>query len=211
MNGFDSDDFPKNIPEKDYKKFYIIHTGTFNYVNNPDDFLSGLESAVRENPDLRKDMLFLHIGISIDYNLLNEAKKRGIEDIIIEKGYLVHKETVKFLLMSDLLLLVHSDFCLPGMIPLKIFEYLASKIPILAITPEGEASDLIERYNRGTVCKNEEIEKIKDAILFYYKKWKINKLDVKKEDIFQIPEELEKYSRRNLTKDLAHILDKIIN
>ncbi|NVM04407.1 MAG: glycosyltransferase [Candidatus Helarchaeota archaeon] len=210
MNGFDADDFPENITKKRDNKFYIIHSGTFNYLRNPGNFLSGLELAVIENPDLRNDALFLHIGISIDFDLKSEAEKRGIDDIIVEKGYINHKECIKLLLNGNLLLLVQSDFCSSGMIPAKIFEYLASNIPILAVVPDGEAADLIRRFNRGTICENKNIEKVKNSVLFYYNEWKKNKPEKTLETPLKIPEELKKYSRKSLANDLKNIFDKIV-
>ncbi|MFC1562821.1 glycosyltransferase [candidate division KSB1 bacterium] len=209
MNGFDTEDFPEKVPEKKHDKFRIIHSGTFNYVKNPTDFFSGLELAFKENSGLKNDVLFMHIGISIDYDLISEAKKRGLENIIIQKGYLEHKKSIKRLLTGDLLFFTHSDFCYTGMVSAKIFEYLASGIPILAVIPDGEAADLIKKYNSGSICKNKNIENIKNAIILYYEKWKKNKNNLIKDTNFQIPEELKQYSRKNQTKNLKNILEKL--
>ena len=211
MNGFDEEDFPKSIPVKTDDKFLIIHSGTLNYINDPSNFLNGLELAVRDNNQLRKDALFLHIGLSIDFDLKIEAKKRVIDNMIVEKGYVSHKDSVKFLLNADLLLFVLSNFCNSGVLSVKLFEYLASNIPILAIIPDGEAADLIRKYNKGTICENKNIKKIRNAILFYYEEWKRNKNKKTLETPFQIPEELKKYSRKSLTNDLKNIFDKMIN
>jgi len=211
MNGFDEEDFPKSIPVKTDNKFCIIHSGTLNYINDPVNFLNGLELAVKENNQLRKDLLFLHIGLSIGLDLKSEAKKRNIDDMIVEKGYVNHKDSVKSLLNADLLLFVLSDFCSSGVLSVKLFEYLATNVPILAVIPDGEAAVLIRKYNKGTICENKNIEKIKNTILFYYKDWKKNKHKKTLETTFQIPEELKKYSRKNLTNDLKNIFDKIVN
>jgi len=210
MNGFDEEDFPKSIPVKTDDKFLIIHSGTLNYINDPSNFLNGLELAVRDNNQLRKDALFLHIGLSIDFDLKIEAKKRVIDNMIVEKGYVNHKDSIKFLLNADLLLFVLSNFCNSGVLSVKLFEYLASNIPILAIIPDGEAADLIRKYNKGTICENKNIKKIKNAILFYYEEWKRNKNKKTLETPLQIPEELKKYSRKSLTNDLVNIFDKIL-
>ncbi len=208
-NGYDPEDFPEKIPEKDNNKFRIIHSGTINYLNNPDNFLSGLELAVKENPDLINDVSFMHVGMSVDYDLRGEAKKRSCNNIIVEKKYVEHKESVKLLFSADLLLIVHSDFCYSWVISTKIFEYLAAGKPILAVIPDGEASDLIKKYNSGIICGNKNIEKIKDAILYFYEKWKDNKILLDSNTIFQIPAELEQYSRKNLTKNLKDVLENL--
>jgi hypothetical protein len=48
----------------------------------------------------------------------------------------------------------------PGWLPSKIFEYLGCRIPILAITPEGEAADIIRRTDSGYVVTSEDHDAI---------------------------------------------------
>ena len=48
-----------------------------------------------------------------------------------------------------------------------------------------------------------------NSIAVYYEKWKSNKINLNKDAVFQVPAELEQYSRKNLAKKLKDILEKI--
>jgi glycosyltransferase involved in cell wall biosynthesis len=55
------------------------------------------------------------------------------------------------------------------LLPTKIFEYVASGRPILALAKNGLASDLIRESKSGVVLKNDDIPVIKDKLLEFIK------------------------------------------
>jgi len=90
-----------------------------------------------------------------------------------------------------------------GIITGKVFEYITSNRPILALVPKGsDLIEIIEGTNTGSVLEFNDTIKIKTTILELYKKYKKGDLSV---DAINI----EQYHRKNLTKKLAQILTKL--
>ena len=116
-------------------------------------------------------------------------------------SYLPHNQVISQQKSSRvLLLMVNNTPNSKGIITGKIFEYMASNRPILVIGPEdGDLAKIISATKSGVVCGYDSEVKLKEIILDLFN----NKL------IFN--PDFEKYSRRNLTKNLSIILDNHLN
>ena len=87
-----------------------------------------------------------------------------------------------------------------SIIPGKLFEYMVSERPIIAIGPEGsDFAEIIQNTNTGVFVKYDELEKLKATILNYYNLYLESKLQSHAIG-------LQPYSRRNLTQKLAKLL-----
>jgi glycosyltransferase involved in cell wall biosynthesis len=77
----------------------------------------------------------------------------------VQTGFLPHDEALKAMLTCDLLVLLINYYeGAEGMLTTKLFEYLGSGTPILALGPRGgEAEELITRYGAGAYFDNTEI------------------------------------------------------
>ena len=90
-----------------------------------------------------------------------------------------------------------------GFVPGKLFEYLASRKPILAVTREdGDSARIINETHSGSACDFEAKEKIKKALLFYYEKFKRNEPAIE-------GGEIKMYSRKSCCEKYAGILNEI--
>ena len=89
-----------------------------------------------------------------------------------------------------------------GIIPGKLFEYMASGRPILGIGPEGaDFRTILEETHTGTFFAYHEKEAIKSFLLKKYQEFQ--------EGILQShPVGLEKYSRKSLTGRLSEVILK---
>jgi hypothetical protein len=84
-----------------------------------------------------------------------------------------------------------------GILPGKLFEYLAAKRPVLAIGPEGwEAGDIIRVTGAGVVFGYDSGEEILHLLRDWFERYEKGSLQVD-------PAGIEKYSRRELTRKLA--------
>ena len=88
----------------------------------------------------------------------------------------------------------------------KIYEYLASGKTIIAVTPKGEAANLIIKHARGIVVPPDDDEAIAHHIKRSFVLWERGDLKV------SVPrwEGLETYERRSQTGVLADIFDQVI-
>ncbi len=209
FNGYDEDDFPGEVLKKENNGFRIIYAGTFNEIHSPAAFLDGLKNAVERDRNISDNIEFIHYGVSVGFSIRDEAEIMGIGNIVTEIGYVQHKELIKKILNANLLLLIQSEMCPGGMIPGKLFEYLASGIPILAIIPEGDAAELIRKHKSGVICSSDS-EKIGDEIIRFYNEWKRKRDTISGERKFVIRNEFEVYSRKNQASELAEVFEGIL-
>lgn len=124
-----------------------------------------------------------------------------LENYVNHLGYVSHKEALQEQRSSQVLLLIEIDSeetnCI---IPGKLFEYMVSERPILAIGPEHtDFKNIINETNTGTFFMYDEKEALKSQIEIYYNQFKQNTLQVNAIG-------LQKYSRKKLTEQLVESL-----
>lgn len=139
------------------KKLRLIYTGTF-YRNERDP--AELLKALRE---LEIEIEFVIAGRNDAF--VEDLKRFGLlESKVTYLGYLSYKDSLA--IQADGNVLVYLGNRVQNQVPGKIYEYLGSKKPILAIVqhPCDEAEDLVSKLRRGVVTVNQ-ASKIKEAIL----------------------------------------------
>jgi|TARA_B110000238_G_C16130773_1_gene441343 hypothetical protein len=201
-NGYDNEVLIEQTYSLD-KKFTLSHIGLLPTQSNPIVLWQVLKEILSENEEFAQDLQLNFIGNSSkqiidslkDFDLLNHAS-------IID--YVAHSEAIRLQKKSQvLLLLIPQVKGSEGIITGKVFEYITSNRPILALVPKGsDLIEIIEGTNTGSVLEFNDKIKLKTTILELYKKYKEGDLSV---DAINI----EQYHRKNLTKKLAQILTKL--
>ncbi len=201
-NGYDEDDLPEESTELS-KKFTLTHSGTLVRTRNPVSLWKALAELIAENKSLADDLEIILAG-KTDVSVYESLKNSGLEKFVSRKGYVSHEDAVKLLASSQLLLLVLNDTPnAKGILTGKLFEYLASRRPILAIGPEdGDAAAIIRECKAGVTVNFQSAGKIKQAIAEFYRQFKAGSAESKSEGI-------EKFSRKVLTEKLTEILNQI--
>ena len=205
-NGYD--DFGKiclnrdeNLSLRDHKSlpFTMSHIGIIGENRNPET----LWQAISELAD--KDLKIRLIG-QVDNSVIESTKRNNIEKLVEIVPYIPHNQVIEEQAKSDVLLLfVNNTPNAKGILTGKIFEYMASGRPILCIGPEdGDSARILSETQTGITVDFNDKEKIKSVILDYISKFQENQL------ITERKEAVEKYSRRNLTKEFVKILNGII-
>lgn len=202
QNGFDTDDFISIKPKK-FLKFTILYSGSIWPYRRPYYFISAISSWIKKYPEIRKDIMINFLGI-LDEETKSFIRKKNLEDIVSLTGYLSHKESISLLLGADVLLLTINgggESILTG----KIFEYLASGKPILALIPPlGVAADLLIKEGRGEfIVEPRDVESIENKIMSLYIKYKNGCLPIYPID------NLEVYTRREATKKLSLLFNTL--
>ena len=196
-NGFDSEINENAVLDS---KFTLSHIGSLLSERNPENLWKVLNEIKQENKDFAHDLQLKLVG-TVSQAVVNSINAYHLEDNLMLKGYVTHKEANQFQRSSQVLLLIEIDSeKTKGIIPGKLFEYLAAKRPIIAIGPKDwDVNGILKATSSGNYFSYKDHDNLKSKILISYKEYKVDNLKIDSNNI-------EKYSRRNLTEDLANLL-----
>lgn len=152
FNGFDETDFqhishqPQNV-NGDQLRFRLVYTGTLWNLTTVEPLVRAIVQLHTDMPELldRLELVFVGRKTPEQIELLERIKRTRCR--IVLRDYCDHSEALKLMAGADALCLLLSG--VPGaerVAPAKLFEYLALRKPILAITPEGETSAIVRRF-----------------------------------------------------------------
>lgn len=196
-NGYD-DTFTEKIPLS--PSFLLSHIGSLLSERNPETLWKVLGEMIQENTDFRKDLRICLAG-KVSEEVFASIDKYGLSSFLEYKGYLSHTEALTLQHTSQLLLLLEINHPkTEGIIPGKLFEYMASQRPILALGyQQWDVKDIISQTQTGTTLSVTDANAIKQAINHYYTLYKDNKLHSQLVSI-------ESYHRKALTQKLSKII-----
>lgn len=182
------------------EKFTLAHIGSFLSQRNPRILWKCLKEIIKENPSFKADFQLKLIG-AVSQEVLETIKEFRLDSYVNNLGYVSHKEAVSHQRSSQVLLLIEINSELTkSIIPGKLFEYMVSERPILALGPENsDFESIIKTTNTGVFHQYDEYDELKQTILTFYEKYKTNSLQVHAVG-------LQQYSRKYLTKQLAEVI-----
>lgn len=203
-NGFDADDMDVQEVVRD-TKFSISHIGTL----PPSVNLKGLWQVLADLSDSLPGF-----GNNLDIKLIGKVDNSVTDDILAFNlanqftriEYVTHDKAALLMKQSAILLLaINKDSPnAKGILTGKFFEYLASGRPILAIGPsDGDLARILKESEAGFISEYDNLEQIKKIVLMHYEKYLNN-------DLKNSPKGIDKYSRKNLTAELAGVLNKMM-
>jgi glycosyltransferase involved in cell wall biosynthesis len=198
-NGYDIEHVEKKPLDN---KFTLAHIGSFLSERNPRILWQVLQELITENETFKNDFQLKLIG-AISQEVLDTISEFKLTDYVLNLGYVSHQEALKHQRKSQVLLLIeiNSDET-KSIIPGKLFEYMISERPIIAIGPKGsDFSEIITATNTGVFFTYDEKEKLKASLLNFYKEYKNQNLKVHAVG-------LEQYSRKSLTEQLVKVLNR---
>ncbi|WP_370444339.1 glycosyltransferase family 4 protein [Aquimarina sp. AU58] len=201
-NGYDKESIPETVLDT---TFTISHIGSLLSGRNPKNLWKALYDLIEENKAFSEAFRLQLVGAVSD-DVLSSIREAGLSDFLELKGYVPHIDAIQIQRSSQVLLLIEIDSkdtrCI---IPGKLFEYMVSTRPIIAIGPKGaDVSRLISETNSGTFFEYQEYEKIKAQILEYF-------VQFQKGTLASHVIGVGKYSRRELTKVMANTIKGIVD
>ncbi len=164
-NGFDADDvyqasgaaqFPTQDyfvePGEDHESYKLSYVGTLWNLTSVEPIVRAVQLLSQQAPELaaRLELHFAGRRTGPQDELLNQLD--GLPCRVIRQPYVAHDEAVRLMQSSDGLCLLLADLPDAGrVVPGKLFEYMAVRKPIFAVTPPGEAADLLRDFPLGYV------------------------------------------------------------
>lgn len=201
-NGYDAEDFEHEPPEIS-KKFKISHIGTFAKDRDPETLWKVLRDLCQEDPVFESSLSIQLVGRTDDM-VLASVGNHNLSSYLETARYIEHEKAILEMESSSLLLLlINKDIeNAGGRIAGKVFEYLASRRPILCLSPiKGDSAQIIKETNGGTVLDYEDYSGIRSVILNHYHLFLSGNKQSENSNF-------EQYSRRNLSKKLAKFLQE---
>ena len=198
-NGYDTEQVEKQTLDA---KFSLAHIGSFLSERNPAILWESLMELVKEITDFKSHLEIKLIG-AVSQEVLETITQFGLNPYLNNLGYVSHAEAIAHQQKSQVLLLIEiNSEDTKSIIPGKLFEYMVSGRPIIAIGPkDSDFAEIITNTNTGVFFDYSEKIKLKRVILDFYYQFLQGKLQSNAVG-------LQQYSRKNLTKDLVQLINK---
>lgn len=229
-NGFDPADFSGPAPARDDGAFRIVHTG---YLHTADGLrlrkirplrkvlggrytdvdiltrshvylLEAIGRLLADDPALAST-LELHLA-----GVLTPEDRRvaAASPVVRMPGYLDHGASVALVRSADLLFLPMQ--ALPpgvraGLVPGKTYEYLASRRPILAAMPEGDARDLLREAGSPFVAAPADVDAMTRILTEQLERWRRGDPGPEPR-----PEVVARYERPAQARQLAELFNELL-
>lgn len=209
LNGFDCDDIPQDTVS--FSKFTITYTGFFYGAQSPETFVKALERIVKTDLIPAEQLRFLWAGRDAPW-VRAMFRDAGIDRIVTYLGLVPKAEADALLYRSHLLFFllgenerVSQTRILTG----KIFPYLASGQPILALVPHGDAEKLIDEYSDDSVIITpDSVDDVVSGIVNAYHRWRTG---VTRQPLSDRTREFRRrFNYRERTRELAAVFDSLI-
>ncbi len=198
-NGFDAEDMPVGFHEfrgQDYP-LHIVYTGVIDAIRDPRSFLKAMKAVFGQTSG---EIILTFVGRVSESIVKWTTADSWLNTHVEFVGYVPHKQVFDFYGRAHLLLLIlTSTKNAKGNIPGKMFEYMATKKPVLALgDPEGDAATILHEAGSGKVFAHEDSK----GIIDFLKEFKENKFTFH-------TRHLDRFERKTLTRKLVAILDGI--
>ena len=202
-NGFEE---VKQEIEKDKEYFHITYSGGLEMLRNPLSLWKAINDLSKSNSSFKNDLKLNFYGSLAD-DVKQTIVDEGLNSNLVVHGYVSHQESLDAINKANVLLLTNFDnVASKGIIPGKLFEYMATGNPILAVGPnDADVEKILLKTKAGEYFNHQEVEKIKSTILNIYNQWLVNP----KSKFMTNENEVQQFNRKNLTKKLAEIIHTI--
>jgi glycosyltransferase involved in cell wall biosynthesis len=202
-NGFDEKDFAGHdaYGGSDPDTIRIVYTGVWRPGYGPDDLYAAVRLLQqRGQPGLAR------LNIVTAGFAPGKAREYGIEANVTEHGRVPHATAIGMMLNATALYLpVSKGVYEVASIPGKLFEYFGSDRPILASAhPDSEVAQALARVGGCLRLEPGDVEGLARALASLCEQGSAATFSARH------PEQLRRYTRAGLTKQLAAALDEVV-
>jgi hypothetical protein len=165
-------------------------------------FLKGLRLLLDKHQRLKGRIKVRFIG-SLQRENAELIREFGLESTVRSFNYIPHRECLKMVMESDsLLYIICQSSVYQYAITSKLYEYLRSKKPVLALVPEGDAKKILVKSGLAVPASPDDPEDIADTIFELYRKWENNSLKLEPDNNY-----IGEFEYNNLARQLAGVFD----
>lgn len=198
-NGYDESDFQQIVEPDGF--FNITHTGLFAADGNPETLWKVLADICRSDSEFKRLLRIRLVG-KTDKEISESVIAFGLAENMRNLGYQTHLVATREQMSASVLLLPQrKEPEYKAVLTGKIFEYLASGHPILAIgMTECAMADVIKETGSGEMLDWNDYGGIRKFIGTCWEKFK-------SDDLEQDTANISQYSRRELTSRMARLME----
>ena len=198
-NGYDPDDFPRQLPDPPTDRFVITYAGTVYKLTSPRGFLAGVKLLHAREPELARflEVRFMGRIVETERDAFEGTERLGVRCV----GF-VDKDRVALEQGAS-----HMTLCLQDDIPgneriyqAKIFELMYLGRPVLTLAPEGALKALVERHRLGPVISPRDAEAIAAFLTRTLRAWRTGQFSARSEAV-----DTERYDRRAQAGEFAQV------
>lgn len=203
-NGYDEGDFDRGLkPQTD--KFRMRYVGNLFSNQNVAALWKAIAELRAENSEFKTDFELELIG-KADSAISESITANGLDNCTKYVSFIPHQEAIARMQTSSLLLSVIPEVANNKLIITgKIFEYMGAGRPIFLIGPtDCDAAVVVADSQSGSIHDYKEKDKMKASLLHYYQLYQSGNKSESGNNI-------EAYSRKQLTGKLASILNRLTN
>jgi len=209
-NGYDETDFATEHEHETslhpHERFTLVYTGTLWNLTSVAPVVEAVERLSQVHPQLAANLELVFVGrkTAAQRELLKRLSQTPC--LLRDADYCEHHQAVELMQSADALCLLLSD--LPGadrVAPAKLFEYLATGRPILAVTPKGETTDLVRSFQPEGHFAPSDAAGIAGWLERRLVEWSPRPVQPRP----PLAEGVTRFSRRNLAGRLAEILNRV--
>ncbi len=199
-NGYDPADIPQDFAPrlKAVNQLHLIYTGIIDAIRNPLPLMQALKA---EFEAAGEEVSWTFVGKVSEQVQQQVQADSWLQSHIHFAGYVPHQQVFDFYAKADALVLILTDTKnAKGNIPGKLFEYLATGLPVLALgDPQGDSSEILSQAGAGAVLSHGDQPAMRQALRRLFQTAGAQ----------QAVGSLEAYSRKTGSKQVAALLDRI--
>lgn len=195
-NGYDPEDFD-GVEPIEFDRFTLAYTGTLFMQRSPDNLLAALRGLLDSHPGLA-DNLQVIFRTKFKPEHIASIHQLGLQDVVHNWGLGSYREALQLQKSADALLVLEGEA--PNseiMLTQKIFEYLATGKPVVAVCPPGALADLVRRTSAGVVISPHNIFRLKEVLHELF----LGRLNFNRDEQL-----IATFHRREQTRQLAQVL-----
>lgn len=171
-NGFDSDKLDRSVKAVTRTApddtLVLCHTGSLYQARDPRPLLRALAMVLTDG-SLPRTAFRLQLvgGAGGEFDTAGEVARLGLTESVEFVPPVSHGESLGYLRAADVLLVVQPDTAVQ--VPVKLYEYLWARKPILALASPGAVADLIVEGRIGVVTRADDEHAIAEALRAFYR------------------------------------------
>jgi glycosyltransferase involved in cell wall biosynthesis len=208
-NGYDEADFAdlRLPPPSPGTRLRIVHAGSINaQFRDPRPLFEALARLARDGRIAASEIEMRFVGAGAfgdDPAVRSAIAAAGLSASVAVLPRVPYDESLRQLSDSDLLLLLQASDDTVGLVPAKLYEYLRTRKPVLALVKEGAITEVLAQTGGGWSADPADAQALDSTLADIVARWRAKQLAAHSADMSV----LRRFDRRELTGELASVFD----